>query len=1002
MRIAILVALVLVQPAWAQPIRDAFDVTGRNFAGVRLPIEATDGIIAMRATTARVWTEGGRRPEGGGAPRPVQRLLLSGDVRLALGYQEFRARRAAVWLQRLDDDAGAPVYQVRAYLDRTWSSRDESLVSISASRLPVEGVIRAAEPVRVQADLVLEGREESAFLRQAELDFAQRLRRLLGVPLYTTPEGQVIDERLVETPAELQELLDSLARAEHREPIFARSGTISLDYGELTVVGSEDENAVLVSGGVTLLYEDLSRGRAIEMRAQRGVLFLEGGEITRLLQEMTPETLRGIYLEGEVLVTDGDYTLRGPRIYYDIAGDRAVVLDAVLWAFDARRGIPLYLRAEAIRQESADQFRAERATLAVSRFAEPHLSLGARTLTLTRRPQEEGEDRFFVRAQDMTLRAGGIPFFYLPMIQGDPRRIPLRRLGLDSSTGNGQALRTGWDFEALTGIRLPGGTDAEILIDGHFTRGLGLGADVSFDEPNMDGRLQTYWIINDQGEDRLHTGRELGHDGDTRGMILFHQRWAMDEAWTLWLEGNYFSDETFVDGFFEQIGWTSGEDLSGAYLQRRAGNTALALDARAQINDFSVNEFILQSPGYVTERMPEVSFVQQAIDPLGDTHPGLVTIFSEYRAGLLSINATDPTAEELGFVTSRLSQEAFGIEPGESIEDRLRRQGLSEGTVARVDMRQEVAFRSEAGGVIFNPFAVGRVTLYDDAFDEFSPDENDQARFWGSVGLRASASLVRTYDGVESDLLDLHRLRHVIEPSVTLFHASTNIERADLPVFDYGVEGLLEGSVLRIGLDQTFQTKRGGPGRRQSVDVLTIDAELVLQDDTGEPDAIGRFHNGRPELSRAGEFAALRSTVQLSDALALGGEIIQSLETSQPARMSAGLLIDHGAYNRTSIELRSINALDSTFLDLVNTQDLGDKYTFSTALTYDTDEGDFRRASVQLLRDLPGVLVGVGIVYDNVQQTTSFGFTIQPFGFRGAGLSVQGLGGVQRQSRLGG
>ena len=130
--------------------------------------------------------------------------------------------------------------------------------------------MRVADPVKIGADLILEGREESEFLRQGELDFAQRLRRQLGMPLYTTPEGDVIDERLAETPAELQRLLDSLQTAEHREPIFASTGTISFSYGELTVVSGEDENSVLISGGVTLLYEDLRKDRSIEMRRAAG------------------------------------------------------------------------------------------------------------------------------------------------------------------------------------------------------------------------------------------------------------------------------------------------------------------------------------------------------------------------------------------------------------------------------------------------------------------------------------------------------------------------------------------------------------------------------------------------------------------------------------------------------------------------------------------------------------------------------------------------------------
>ena len=681
---------------------------------------------------------------------------------------------------------------------------------------------------------------------------------------------------------------------------------------------------------------------------------------------------------------------------------RAVVLDAVLWTYDDERNIPLYVRAEAIRQESADQFSAENATLAISSFADPHLSIGAQELTLTRRPQEQGKDRYFVRADDIVLRGAGVPVFYLPMIQGDPERMPLTRLGFDAADGSGFAIRTGWDFESLFGVELPGGTSAELLLDGFFARGPGVGLDVAFSEPNMVGLLQTYWLIEDNGEDRLHTGQKLGHDGDTRGMILFNQRWILDERWTAWLEASYFSDETFVDALFESKGNTRRPFMTGGYLQRREGNTVFALDARGQINDFSVNEFVLQTPGYVTEHLPEASFHQQAMDLLANSNPGLLTLSSEYRAGYLRLNFTEPTADELGFTSDALSQAAFGIGPDESIGDRLRSEGLSESEVLRFDTRHELAVVVDAGPFRINPFGVVRGTLYDDEFSEFSPDEDDRARLWGAAGVRTSTSIVRNYDSIDSELLDLNRLRHVVEPSVTIFHADTTINREDLPIYDYGVEGLLEGSVLRLGLDQTFQTKRGGPGRWRSVDVFRLDGELVFQSDTGEPLPIGRYFDSRPELSNPGEFGALRGTWQATDSVAFAGEAIQSFETSQPARLSVGVLVDHGSRNSTSLELRSINAIDSTFLDVVNTQELGDKYELYSSISYDTDRGDFRRITVELSRELPGVIVGFAILHDNLQGVTSFGISIEPFGFREGALRVQGIGGTGRRTGLGG
>lgn len=998
-----LATALLALPAFGQgePSRQTlgpFDVSGRDFAGYRLPLAPTPGVLSFSAIKAHVWTE---RPfaAGGRVEPPVQRLLLQGNVEVTLGSQTFRAQRAVVWLKRLADEEapGERLFQTHVVLDQAWTPLDEQGVGVSASRLPVEAVVQSDERIRLHADVVLDGREEGPLLRQAEEDLARLLRRRLGVPVAGAATPPPAPDP--EAAEDLQRLLGGLERAEHRPPIFAQSGTISFQYGELTAVRGEQDNAVMLTGGVSLLYSDPASGRSLEMRAQRAVVFLPPGPVVAVLQNLTPDQLRGIYLEGGVFVTDGEYSLRAPKVFYDIASDRAVVLDAVLWTYHELLRMPLYLRAAALRQESADQFTAERASIANSSFAEPQFSVGARRLTLSRRPQVEGEDRFWVQARDVTLQAGSVPFFYLPSLEGDPRRFPLRRLGFDSAAGSGLAVRTGWGAESLLGITLPGQADATLIGDLYFERGLALGADVSWDRPDLDGLLRTYVIFGDEGEDRLHTGARLDHDGDTRGMAVLEQRWTLDPQTTLWLDGAWFSDETFIDGFFEPLGYSREPFTTGFTLQRRGGNQAITLEAQGQLNDFIVNEFALQTPGYVTQKLPEASYTIISQDLLAETAPGLFTLTSEFSAAHLKLNFHEPTAREIGYINTTLSQAAFGIDPDESIADRLRARGFTEDSVFRFDTRHEIAMTTDVGPLRLRPFVVGRGTLYDQSFEAFSPEEDDEARAWGAAGVTASTTIIRSDDGVESSLLDLHRLRHVIEPSVTLWTAHTNVRRGDLPVYDHEVENILDGSVVRFALEQTFQTKRGGPGRWQSVDVLTIDAELVLTDDAGEASPVGRFFQHRPELGTAGDFAAGRAMWRATDALAFAGGVIYDLDEEETARTSVGVLVDHSPVTSTSVELRSIEPLDSTYLDLVNRYAIGDKYQLFSSASYDVDEDDFRRFSVELARELPALVVGFGITYDNIQDTTSFGFSLQPRGL--APLRFRGIGGPSQGTSFG-
>ena len=71
----------------------------------------------------------------------------------------------------------------------------------------------------------------------------------------------------------------------------------------------------------------------------------------------------GVYLEGHVLVRQGERTIRAQRVYYDFRHERALILDGVLRTIERQRRVPLYLRAREIRQLSEKEFLAKKATL---------------------------------------------------------------------------------------------------------------------------------------------------------------------------------------------------------------------------------------------------------------------------------------------------------------------------------------------------------------------------------------------------------------------------------------------------------------------------------------------------------------------------------------------------------------------------------------------------------------------------------------------------------------
>lgn len=1028
----------------------------------------------------------GAGPGGAFLGDGVQRLLLAGDVRVRLGARDFSAARAVVWFERLEADGaptgepagagasdsepppGAPgVYQVAIYFDRLGDPTGEPGISPAGDRLLVTALVRA-DP-QLSADRVRALRPADALVGEGEARLARFLSAILAPDeapadaLAGTPRAGGVAPApgtgpLVPGMSQPFEPLSPLARGlgelepeaapgvglraggvggDRRPPIFARRGVITFAAGEPTLVtgggsgvdGGADGtsgNALVITGGVVVEYRDARRDRQLQISAERAVAFLAPGPIDQVMRRPA-EGVLGIYVEGDVVATDGRYTLRAPRAYYDVSANRALLLDAVFYTFDDRRGMPLYVRAKALRQTAANQLTGTGVRLANSSFFIPHLSVGAESLTVTRerRPGDEtaggrggsgrgeggggaggglsitasgpaggaggaggaagaggtvgagaGGERTFIDAQGISLRAGELPFFYLPRYAGELERFPLRDVRFENSSDSGFAVKTAFDLFGLAGYDAPPGVRADLLLDGYTRRGVGLGTEGRYDLRDHTGTFLAYILPSDDGRDTLSSGTILDQDGKTRGLGLFDHRWTIDPTLTLFIEGSYISDETFIDAFYEPLAETRREFASSVYLQFIEGNGALGVNAKGSLNDFVANEYLLQSQGYSVDRLPEVTYARVADDLFG-----VLSWSSEYRAGRYALNFHEKTPAEIGLNTPALSQAAFGLAPTASFEDFLKGQGLDESGLLRFDTRQEFAAPFSLGPVNFTPFAVGRLTAYDTGFPTLAPEQDESIRYFTAAGLRVATAVQRVDDGVESSFFDLHRIRHIIEPSVTVWASGTNVESRDLPVYDESVEQIADGAAVKAGVQQTFQTQRGGPGRWRSVDVLRLNTEVVYaSDDTPRRSPIGRFFDDRPEFSVLGEFGLVDAAWQVTDATALTFNQVYDLDRNQAARTSAGGTIQHSPDFSTFAEVHFINERDSTFVGFGADYRLTDKYLVSASAVYDPDETDFQELSGRVTREFPSVNVAVKLRYNNITDEVALGVVFQPRG----------------------
>ena len=1009
-------------------------ISGRSFSGIDLPSFPQAIAVDFSATRAWTWTEGN---EIGG----TDRLVLEGDVRVGIGGYQFTATRAVVWIEPVEvvgsEGRRASADQLAVYFENV---RDpggrpgpEPGVGQSADRLLVTGlIVRQAQGISLRADTIVQGRPSvdrsprSADAARLNLEGEARLAKFLASVSAGTPDIDLADRGPIERPARTDVIVERVAPPDPYaladEDWFVDSrpdglstpgrliqpgpslGTVTFSSPEI-VIEPDDETggySIMFTRGVGLSYELDGRSGSRQLTAERAVVFLQSGADAAAGSYRSTD-IAGIYLEGDVNLIAIDtpsgllgetsisaernrYTLRGSRVYYDLRTDRAVLLDAVFWTYDASRGMPLYLRAESIRKEADAQFSAERATLANVAFADPHFSIGADSITLSRRPRPDGSIANHIAATGVGFRAGDVPLLKVPRISGELRPTPLRRIGFESEGGD-PIVRTEWDLYSLLGVDAAPGNTASLLVDGYLARGVGLGGELSWDTPETDGRLFGYYI-NDSGTDRLTTGERVDRSGDHRGIAQAEGRYRLDEVWSFFGKISYVSDEAFVDAFFRREAETGSEFISSLFVRRvdpnGAQNTGLTLDLRASLNDFIINEHLLQSPGYQTERLPELSYYSIGADLFG----GSLTYYGQTRAGVLRLNLADNDLREQGF-TNQIAQSAFGINADQTIADQLRSQGFSETEILRFDSRHEIEMPLAFGSrreFNLTPFATGRVTAYDTDFDEFRDaagvDESDRYRLWGAVGARFGTSLIRVDDSVSSGLFDLTRMRHIIEPSATVWFADSTTEDGSLPIYDDTVEGISDGLSYRVGFRNTWQTKRGPRDAQRSVDWLVIDTNYTWSDDdTRIASPFGRFVEFRPETSNFGEFVSNQGVLLLTDAVALTGDWLYDTDENRTRRVSAGALIDHGFGYSSYLEYRSLDVVNSDSLQAGTRYELTRKYAIELYGTWDLDLDEFHRVGSRIERRFPQWTFDFGIDYNNIEDNLSIGVALRPVGF---------------------
>ncbi|MBN2562414.1 MAG: LPS-assembly protein LptD [Phycisphaerae bacterium] len=826
-----------------------------------------------------------------------------------------------------------------------------------------------------------------------------RARGLLDVAPPPEPEQSPAPIRLAPTLGQLRRMA---TRKEARTVEFS----VDPDTGQLYHQEYAGQSVIIAMGDVLVSQGSPAKsGEYLELHADAAVLYLKadqvGGAIPGFLGEEgrsegdrsrqrrgvddldnVPEEpqspipnrqspivspwVSAVYLEGDVVLTRGQRMIRAARLSYDFDAERALILDVVTRAIESSRGLPIYVRAEEVRQLSSAEYEARDAQITTSEFYTPHVAIGADKVYLKdRTPRNERGEIIGVQAgtyeaYHTTLNLEGVPIAYWPFSRGDfsRDRMAFRSAKVGYNSDFGGSFETRWYLFNLLGLQQPDGYDATLKMDYFTDRGPGVGVDVDYEREDYFGLLRTYYI-HDTGEDDLGGGRGGEPDTNDRGRALWRHRQYLPKDWELSLEAAYISDDNFLESY-ERNEWENAKDQETAiYLVKRQDNWQFSTLA-----NWRINEFLTQ-----TEHLPDVMFSLIG-EPIGD----IATLYHESRAGV---------------VRRRPDDRIF-------LHGHTRADNLGEtGSVIRGDARDELQFPlPDLGPLKLTPYVTGRATGWDDSPASYRSgtvrsrsQSGGRGRFFGAYGIQGNTIFTKVDDSIESQLLDLHRMRHVMKAEVNAWNAHSNSAPERLTPFDSGVEDIDDFGGVVMGLRQRFQTQRGGPGRWRTVDWITFDIEAGFFNDAqrGE-DTHGDLISHRPEDSISSNFLAMDFQYRISDTTVVVYDGVYDWNRGNVGTSNISLAVEREPRMAYFLGWRYIHDTENSLIGAGANYRLNEKHTVAIREYYDIERGKNYTTELIYVRRWPRWYTAIAFDVDRSLDDIGINLSIWPEGAPRLGL----------------
>ncbi|MGL6195947.1 MAG: hypothetical protein ACRC2T_14120 [Thermoguttaceae bacterium] len=801
------------------------------------------------------------------------------------------------------------------------------------------------------------------------------------------------------------------------DPITNRSIGLITNGFNMVIEGIQIDNE-----GAKLL-----TGDAVDISADRAVIW--AGDTNELFTRKTE--LQGndidleIYLEGNIIFREGERTIYASKMYYDVKNQIGYILDAeMLTPAPGYNGL-IRLKADILQQSGMDKITAKNAYITTSLLGEPSYRLQSNQLTFEeiRRPmfdtfsgaaiidpetgKQQEKKRQLLVAESNVVSLGSVPVFYWPWMAADMQYkdsfLYLRDVNFGHDQMFGTQVRTTWNPYQLFNIKNPPeGVTWDISLDYLSSRGLGHGTNVTYSRNDFFGSagptagMADYWGIYDTGKDNLGLDRrDLTPDQSYRYRAFWRHRQDLRNGWVVTAELGKASDRNFMPQYFENEWDTFKNQSTDLDLKKTTNNRSLGIFASVKLDEFETG----------TSWLPRLdhfwigqSLLEDRLTWYEHTKVGL----ADFKTGTVPSNINTNIPYNQNYYRYLDWELAPGSPNDPSAPGFKRLSAFRE--VASTKHELDLPFN--VGPVKFVPYVLGELAHWGE--DVYG---SSVQRFYYETGVRANLPIWKLMPNYNSRTWYLNGLAHKIDFNADFSYGKSNLDWDSLILYDqlddYSVEnfrrrytfttfggniplqfderyyairsGIASNvtspvtelasdlTLLRLGMKNRWQTKRGPTGNRRIIDWITLDTHVNIYPDSAQNfgQNVGLIDYNL--LWHVGDrFAVLSSG--LYDVFDSGQQITRiGCMSNRPERGSYFLGID-----------RLDGPFTATYLNFNVAYTMNMKYSAEFGTSYDLERGQSVGSSLSIIRTGESFSVKLGTSVDTSRDVWGINFSIQP------------------------